>query len=557
MGLPVWNTSCLDWESRIVERRSLIPFAPLYPEEAEAALSVIRDLRIVDAAGSPTIGESCAPWVFDFASAIFGAYDPVSGRRHIKDFFLLVSKKNSKSTIAGSIMLTALILNWRQSGEFLILAPTVEVAQNAYNPVRDMINADDELKEMFNVSDHTRTITHRITKATLKVVAADTATVSGKKAIGVLVDELWAFGKNPQADNMLLEATGGLASRPEGFVIYLTTQSDAPPAGVFKTKLDYARNVRDGKIIDPAFLPVLYEHPAAIIKSEAHFLPENFYMTNPNLGRSVDEQFLSRGLMRAREEGQSKLIGFIAKHLNVEIGLALRSDRWAGADFWVQQEDKELTFKRILQESEVICIGIDGGGLDDLLGLTVAGRKTDTKEWLTWSHAWAHIKVLELRKSEASALLDFQQQGDLTLVHVMGDDVEQVANYVRKVQEADLLHQVGLDPAGIGALLDALKEAKIPEDKIIGVSQGWRLGGAIKTTERKLAEGKLTHCAQPLMNWCVGNARVEPRANSILITKQASGTAKIDPLMALFNAITLLSLDPPSQKEKFQMFVLG
>jgi phage terminase large subunit-like protein len=46
------------------------------------------------------------------------------------------------------------------------------------------------------------------------------------------------------------------------------------------------------------------------------------------------------------------------------------------------------------------------------------------------------------------------------------------------------------------------------------------------------------------MAWCVGNAKVEPRANSMLITKQASGSAKIDPLMALFNAVTLLSLNP-------------
>uniref|UniRef100_UPI003CCFFFE5 hypothetical protein n=1 Tax=Escherichia coli TaxID=562 RepID=UPI003CCFFFE5 len=38
----------------------------------------------------------------------------------------------------------------------------------------------------------------------------------------------------------------------------------------------------------------------------------------------------------------------------------------------------------------------------------------------------------------------------------------------------------------------------------------------------------------PLMAWCVGNARVEPKGNAILITKQASGRGKIDPLMALF-----------------------
>jgi phage terminase large subunit-like protein len=461
------------------------------------------------------------------------------------------------SSIAGGIMLTALVLNWRESGEFLILAPTVEVAQNAYNPIRDMIRRDEELQEIFQVQDHYRTVTHRITGATLKVVAADSATVSGKKAIGILVDELWLFGKNAHADNMLMEATGGLASRPEGFIIYLTTQSDKPPAGVFRAKLQYARNVRDGVINDPAFLPVLYEHPAAVLEAKGHLLPENFYMTNPNYGASVDEMFMERGLAQAKQEGQEKLLTFLAKHLNVEIGLALRSDRWAGADFWLSSNDKSITFNRLLEICEVICVGIDGGGLDDLLGFAVAGRLKDGKGWVSWSHAWAHTSVLERRKAESPALLDFRDQGDLTIVERMGQDVEDIASYVAQIQHADLLFQVGLDPAGIGSVLDALLEAEVPEEKIIGVSQGWKLGGAIKTTERKLAEGLLTHAEQQLMNWCVGNARVEPRANSILITKQASGSAKIDPLMALFNAITLLSLNPPAQTKKFQMMILG
>jgi phage terminase large subunit-like protein len=39
----------------------------------------------------------------------------------------------------------------------------------------------------------------------------------------------------------------------------------------------------------------------------------------------------------------------------------------------------------------------------------------------------------------------------------------------------------------------------------------------------------------------VAKARVEPKGNAIIIMKQASGLAKIDPLMAAFNA--LLAID--------------
>lgn len=543
-----WTTSCVDWADRLSQGQSIIP-PPIFPEQAEQALAIFKQLKIVDAPGSPTFGESCAEWVFDLVRSIFGAYDAESGRRLITEWFILIPKKNSKSTIAAGIMMTAVILNWRQSAEFSVLAPTVEVANNAFAPARDMVQKDDELEVLMHVQTHIKTITHRESGAALKVLAADQNTVGGKKSVGTLVDELHLFGKMASAENMFREALGGLASRPEGFVIWLTTQSDEPPAGVFKQKLDYARNVRDGKIIDPGFVPVIFEHPPEMVANGDCLKLENMAMVNPNLGFSVDQAFLEREYKKAEMAGGESFRGFLAKHANVEIGLNLRSDRWAGADWWESQAKAPgLTLDELLDRSEVVDVGIDGGGLDDLLGLAVVGRDKDTREWLTWCHGWAHPSVLERRKDIAPRLHDFAKDGDLTLVKNIGDDVADVAGICALIEARGLLDKIGCDPAGLGGIVDALAEAGLPEEKLIGVSQGWKLTGAIKTAERKLAEGVLVHSGQPIMNWCVGNAKVEPRGNAVIITKQAAGNAKIDLLMALFNAVTLMSLNPASEK---------
>lgn len=186
--MPEWSTSCPDWAERLRRGQSIIP-APIFPDEAEKGLRVMRSLRIVDAPGSPTIGEASGQWIVDLAAAVFGAYDAESGRRLITEYFVMLPKKNFKSGLAASIMLTSLIRNWRQSAEFTILAPTQEVANNSFGPARDMVafdepDEDEQLADLIQVQTHIKTLTHREKNATLKVVSSDSNTVSGKKSVG-------------------------------------------------------------------------------------------------------------------------------------------------------------------------------------------------------------------------------------------------------------------------------------------------------------------------------------------------------------------------------------
>ena len=149
-------------------------------------------------------------------------------------------------------------------------------------------------------------------------------------------------------------------------------------------------------------------------------------------------------------------------------------------------------------------------------------------------------------------LQEFEKAGELVIVQKIEDACAQVVELIRRIDEAGLLglvdegrrRAIGVDAACIKQTLDALNAAGYPDEVIVSIPQGWRLGSTIKSTELYLSSGTLWHAAQALMVWCLGNARVEPKGNAVIITKQASGSAKIDPLMSTFDAIDVLSRAP-------------
>lgn len=570
LSRPIWSTACPAWEDRIVRGLTLTPCPPLFDESAELAMRVFDSLQIVDA--GLTYGD-CREWVREFAAAVFGSYCGVpghedEGRRLIRTFFMLISKKNTKSTIAAGIMLTVVILNWRQDSEYLILSPTKEVADNSFKPIKSAIEADPELRELFHVKAHERTIIHRVTNTTLKVVAADAATVTGKKAAGVLVDELHEFGKVAKAEDMLVEATGGLMSRPEGFVIYLTTQSSAPPAGVFKKELEYARGVRDGKIIDPSYYPIIYEFPEKYLdpRTKPYMREENWYMVNPNLGASVDLEILRQKIVKSVQDGKDSIQGVVSKHLNIQVGLDLGADRWPAADYWLDNIADERSLDEFLDAVEVLTAGLDGGGLDDLLALTLTGRrKGTTDQFLSWSRCWVANGLLETRKEIEPRLRDFERDGDLVVVEVPGDDARQMAALLSHDRVKLLLAGIGIDPAKADALKAELINQKVveliddePDPKFyVKVRQGWSLYASMFAMERALWTGTYQHCCQPIMAWCVGNAKVVQRGNAMLVTKEVSGKAKIDPVMSSFNAMSLMAYNPPARTGGYSFSSFG
>lgn len=542
--------ACPDWWEKLKRRETPMVDVPLNEEKARKALAFFNRLRLPDVPGNPKLADACGGWFRDILTAFIASEDPQTKKRIVWELLCMVPKKSSKTTYTAALGLTALYLCDVPNGTMLLIGPSQNISNRLFDQAQGMIRLDDKLSKAFKVQDHVKTITRHATGTSIEVKTFDTSIVTGEIPIVTIIDELHELGKKNGAQQVMQQIRGGGITMTGGQLLMITTQSDKEPAGIWRAEINKARAIRDGKAgAKPIMLPVLYEYPEALQKRETFWRNrENWPLVLPNLGRSIDVDRLADDYENNGSVSPEAEQIWMSQHLNIEIGLGLHSERWVGADHWAGAARPSLTLDEIIQTSDVCVVGLDGGGLDDLLGVAVLGRHADTKVWQHWGRAWADRSVLTTRKSIAPELEDMAAAGELTIVDDLDaeahPEVVEICCRLRDAQRLPEQDGIGMDPEGVAAIVDALIEAGFAIEDIRAISQGYKLNAAIKGTPVKLKNKTLVHCDQGLMRWCVGNAKTETRGNAVLVTKAKSGSAKIDPLMALFNAVQLMSWNP-------------
>lgn len=556
--------ACPDWWERIQRGETPIPPVPLNAKRAAKALAFFNRLRLPDVPGNPRLADACGDWFRDILVAFLASEDPETKKKLVWELFCMVPKKNSKTTYIAGLGLTALYMEEAPNRQMMIVAPSQKISVRCFSQAQGMIRLDPKLRAIFRVRDHIKSIERYRTGTKLDVLTFGPEILTGEIPVLSIIDEVHELGRVNGAANVMQQIRGGGITMQGGQVAMITTQSPEPPAGVFKTELEKARKIRDGEGGDkPILLPVIYEYPPELQREKAYWRdPKNWSLLLPNLNRSIDPEKL---LADYRENGSANDEAeqiWASQHLNIEIGVGLGETGWSGADFWEAGADRTLAdIGELLNRSEVVTIGIDGGGLDDLLGLAVIGREIGTRHWLVWNHAFAHSKVLQARKEIAPRLRNFEHEGSLTICNSPAAIVEGLTKAVKVVAESGLLPEkeaVGIDPNNAAAVFEALFAAGVDDTMVrrLRVTPGDALSPAWWGLEFKLGDGTLKHAALDLMNWVVGNAKVVRKGNGILITKEVAGTAKIDPLIATGLGSILMSWNPvPAPKMRIDDFL--
>lgn len=546
--------ACPDWWDRLGD--GLPPFAdiPINQKKAGKALAFFNRLRLPDVSGTPTFGEACGDWFKALVSVFFGSEDPETYQPLVWELLCMVPKKNSKTTYTAGLGLTALVMEDAPNRSMLLVGPSQNISGRSFEQAQGMIRLDETLKKIFHVDDSESVITRKMTNTKLAVKSFATNIVTGEIPVLTIIEELHELGKVSRAAAVMQQIRGGGITKQRGKLLMITTQSDDSPAGVWRTELDKARKIRDGRGGPaPIMLPVLYEFPAELQRNQAYWRDRrNWRVVLPNLGLSIDEQALVDDYENNGKVNRHAEQIWASQHLNIEIGVGL-SAGWIGAQYWDEAAEAGLTLEALIARSDVAVMGIDGGGLDDLFAVSVIGRCRETGHWLHWARAWAHPDVLEERKEIAPRLQGFEEDGDLVLLddQDVSGDVNGVAEIAAQLIAAELLpgdDAIGVDTTNIAAIQHALFAAGVTPEQLVTIGQDWRLSPAWWGMERMLKQGIFRHCGQPLMAWTVGNAKPEVKGSAMRITKEVAGKAKIDPLVATANSVMLMMRSPVAAK---------
>ncbi len=196
--------ACPDWADRLARGETPIADLPLDDAAADRAVQIFNRLRLPDVPDQPTLAEAAGEWMRDIVRAAFGSMQRNAGGQEVRqvgEVFVLVPKKNAKTTSAAAIALTFMLVNRRRNADMLIIGPTQKISETAFEQARGMIDADPEgfLQKRFHVQDHKKTIRCRVTGARLMIRTFGMDVLTGAKPIFALIDEVHILGQVPYA----------------------------------------------------------------------------------------------------------------------------------------------------------------------------------------------------------------------------------------------------------------------------------------------------------------------------------------------------------------------
>jgi phage terminase large subunit-like protein len=421
------------------------------------------------------------PWERDVVLTLFGWKRP-DGTRRYREAFIAVPRKNNKTTLCAGLALYLLFCDGEEGAEVYCAACDREQATMVFDPAAQMVLKQRHLMKRAKVLHAVKRIVVPQTGSFMRAIPADAAGSHGFNAHAVMIDELHT---QPSRDLYDVLRTS-MAARRQPLLVSITTAGHDKYSICYEV-WEYARQVRDGIVDDPHFLPVIHE----ALDKEDWTDREVWRRVNPNYGRSVSEEYLAEAFQRAQRTPAFENT-FRNLHLN----------QWTESEArWIRSGDWDACAGDVSGLDGMPCyLALDLGSTDDITALA-AVYPHDEHLYL---RMWLFVPEETVRQASKRYQRQYQQwirEGWLTTTPGSATDYGFVRSVISEIRMSNEILMVGMDPWQALDTYNWLESEGIPALKVPQTFGG--LWPGVKATEEAILNHTLIHEGSPVMRWMI------------------------------------------------------
>ena len=559
MAVPNWSDLLDKGEPPLPPLKQI----PGYSKRSEElGWKLLKDFQFRSLGKTEPFGKNCPKWMEKVARFIFGTEDLRTGHRLVNEVLLTISKKNGKTTLFSLILLTMWVKSRRKDAKAMIIAPTKEAANIAYDTIKNAIQDTPWLEERFGFVETQKKIRSFRDDKELKITSKGTDAVVGMTAPYVYMDELHQLGRSAKTRELLQHVRGARTGRPDALTMVTSTHAHEIGSDTWEAIVEMGRKIRDGEFVGAGTSAYIsYEWTKEELRTKAFEDPKLWHKTNPSLGVIINKDTMQGEADQQKATGAAEWDAWTNQFLNVPPGMHRTEHSWEGTAYWDACYDETISepgilgLQALLDRCDVAVAGIDGGSIQDWLGLVILGIDRETGRWLAWGHAWAHERYINEKPEYGAKVRAFERRGEITVVPDLGDpkpgetrrsiDLDEMVDVLCLCNEYNVFPKVaaiGIDGvAGVHyeqRIVGADDEYAPASEQIGRIKQGAWLHDAITGLPRRMQNGRFGHCGSDAMHWCATNAQMTRKANGYYaITREGiARDQKMDLFIALLNA---------------------
>ena len=470
------------------------------------------------------------PWQAAIVSCLFGWLRP-DGTRRYRESFIYVPRKNGKTTLAAGLLLYVLVSDGEPGAEIYGIASEYKQACFVFEQASGMVRREPEL--------HSRlTMYHGQSKAIVlksdplssyRVLSSGPESKHGGNTHFAVVDELHTFQSRELVD--VIESSVG--SRTQPLLVYITTADFDRPGSICNEKLSYACKVRDRVIENDEFLPVVF----AASHDDDWRDPQTWRKANPNLGVSIQEEFLEKQCKKAIElPGYENTFKRLYLNMRTEQDVQfVPLDRWRASSGLSEGETpgdwRHRTLER-LRRCECY-VGLDLSSKIDITAtvLIFPPSDLDGDVWTVIPYFWVPEERVAI-DSNRDTYQVWVRDGWITASPGSEIDLQGVRRLIGELNESYPIREVAYDPWGATELRRQLEE----EDgfAMVEIRQGSKsLSEPLKKIEALALGQRIHHGNNPVLEWMLGNVAIKEDENGNKQPNKKRSTGKIDGIVAL------------------------